>query len=134
VPDRTPPSWLPAYVFLAATWGCSFLFIKVAVGQVHPVYIALGRVAVGALTLLIVLAVTGQGLPRDRRLWAHLFVVGALMNALPFTLFGFGEQRVSSVLAGIWNATTPLVALIVAFAVLPAERPTRRPPRPASPT
>jgi drug/metabolite transporter (DMT)-like permease len=126
VPDRTLRAWLPAYLFLAATWGCSFLFIKVAVGQVHPVYIALGRVAVGALTLLVVLAATRQGLPRDRRLWAHLFVVGALMNALPFTLFGFGEQRVSSVLAGIWNATTPLVTLVVAFAVLPAERPTRQ--------
>jgi len=137
VPDRTLRAWLPAYVFLAATWGCSFLFIKVAVGQLHPVYIALGRIGVGALTLLVWLALTrirparakrapGLGLPRDPRLWAHLFVVGALMNAVPFTLFGFGEQRVSSVLAGIWNATTPLVTLVVAFAVLPAERPNRQ--------
>jgi drug/metabolite transporter (DMT)-like permease len=69
--------------------------------------------------------VTRQRLPRDPRLWTHLGVVAVLVNAAPFTLFGFGEQRVSSVLAGIWNATTPLVTLLVTLSVLRQERPTR---------
>jgi drug/metabolite transporter (DMT)-like permease len=125
VPERALRRWLPAYLCLALLWGCSFLFIKVAVGQLHPVYVSLARVGVGALTLLAVLAVTRQRLPRDPRLWAHLGVVAVLMNAAPFTLFGFGEQRVSSVLAGIWNATTPLVTLLVTLSVFRQERPTR---------
>src|SRR4051794_41211340 len=52
-------------------------------------------------------------------------VVGALGVALPFTLFGYGEQRVSSVLAGIWNAATPLVALPLAVMLFRTERMTR---------
>ena len=85
--------WLPAFVVLAAIWGCSFLFIKVAVEQIGPVYVALGRLAIGAVTLLASLVLMRQPLPRDPRLWLHLFVVAALMNAAPFTLFAFGEQR-----------------------------------------
>jgi drug/metabolite transporter (DMT)-like permease len=124
VNDRRAATWVPAFVALAAIWGCSFLFIKVAVEQLGPLYVTLGRVGIGALTLLVALAAMRQRLPRDPRLWLHLFVVAALMNAAPFTLFGFGEQRVSSVLAGIWNATTPLVTLVVLLAVFPQERPT----------
>jgi drug/metabolite transporter (DMT)-like permease len=117
-------SWVPAFVVLAAIWGCSFLFIKVAVEQIGPFYVTLGRVGIGALTLLVALVLMRQRLPRDPRLWLHLFVVAVLMNAAPFTLFGFAEQRVSSVLAGIWNATTPLVTLLVLLTVFPQERPT----------
>jgi drug/metabolite transporter (DMT)-like permease len=125
VTERRLRDWLPAYLCIALLWGCSFLFIKVAVGQLHPLYVSLARVGVGALTLLAVLAVTRQRLPRDPRLWAHLGVVAVLMNTAPFTLFGFGEQRVSSVLAGIWNATTPLFTLLVTLSVFRQERPTR---------
>ncbi len=124
--ERALRGWLPAFCALAVIWGCSFLFIGVGVTQLHPVWLTLARVAIGALTLLLFCAVTRTGLPRDPRLWGHLFVIAAVMNALPFTLFGFGEQRVSSVLAGIWNATTPLVTLLVLLVVFPQERPTRR--------
>jgi drug/metabolite transporter (DMT)-like permease len=48
-----------------------------------------------------------------------------LVNSAPFTLFAFGEQHVSSVLAGIWNGTTPLFVLVVVLVTLPEERPTR---------
>jgi drug/metabolite transporter (DMT)-like permease len=94
----------------------------VAVAQIGPVYLALGRVGIGALTLLIALPFLRARLPRDPKLWLHLFVIAALMNAAPFTLFGFGEQRISSVLAGIWNATTPLTTLVVLLTVFPQER------------
>ncbi len=124
--DREANRWVPAFLLLAAVWGCSFLFIKVAVEQVHPVYVTLARVGIGALTLLLIMVVTGHRLPRDRTLWGHLVLIAALANAIPFTLFGFGEQRVSSVLAGIWNATTPLTTLVATLAVFPQERPTRQ--------
>ncbi|WP_412753901.1 DMT family transporter [Krasilnikovia sp. M28-CT-15] len=107
-------------------WGSSFLFIKVGVRELHPLWLTFGRVAAGVLTLLAVLLVTRDRLPRDGRLWGHLTVVALVGVVLPFTLFGFGEQRVSSVLAGIWNAATPLVALPLAALVFRTERLTAR--------
>jgi drug/metabolite transporter (DMT)-like permease len=118
--------WLPAYLLLAAIWGTSFLFIKVGVRELHPLWLTFGRVAAGLLTLLVVLAATRDRLPRDLRLWGHLSVVALLGVTVPFTLFGYGEQRVSSVLAGIWNAATPLVALPLAVLVFRTERMTTR--------
>jgi drug/metabolite transporter (DMT)-like permease len=118
--------WLPSYLALAAIWGTSFLFIKVGVRELHPLWLTFGRVAAGTLTLLVVLAVLRRRLPRDPVLWGHLTVVAMLGVVLPFTLFGFGEQRVSSVLAGIWNAATPLVALPLAVLAFRTERMTWR--------
>jgi len=118
--------WLPSYLTLAVIWGTSFLFIKVGVRELHPLWLTFARVAAGVLVLLVVLAVTRDRLPRDARLWGHLAVVAALGVAVPFTLFGYGEQRVSSVLAGIWNAATPLVALPLAVLVFRTESLTRR--------
>ncbi|HZD00780.1 MAG TPA: DMT family transporter [Actinomycetes bacterium] len=115
-------AWLPGLVALAAIWGCSFLFIGVGVRELHPVYVTLGRIVTGSLTLLVVLGVLRQRLPRSPRLWAHLFVLGAVGAAVPFTLFGYGEQRIPSLLAGIWNGTTPLVVLPVAVGVFRTER------------
>lgn len=126
-PDRVPlRAWLPGYLALGMIWGSSFLFIKVGIRELHPVYVTLGRVAAGALTLLILLAVLRDRLPRDPRLWLHLSVVAAVGVALPFTLFGYGEQRVSSILAGIWNATTPLATLPMSVLVFRTERMTLR--------
>jgi drug/metabolite transporter (DMT)-like permease len=125
--DSSPAlrSWLPAYLLLAVLWGCSFLFIKVGVRELAPLWVTFGRVAAGVLTLLVILVVTRDRLPRDPRLWAHLTVVAALGAVCPFTLFALGEQRVSSVLAGIWNAATPLAALPLTVLVFRTERMSR---------
>jgi drug/metabolite transporter (DMT)-like permease len=123
VPAR---AWLPGFCALALIWGASFLFIKVGVSELHPLYVTLGRVTIGALTLLVVLIATRDRLPRDPRLWGHMALVGVFGTALPFTLFAYGEQRVSSTLAGIWNATTPLVVLPLAVWIFHTERMTWR--------
>jgi drug/metabolite transporter (DMT)-like permease len=65
-------------------------------------------------------------LPRDRGLWARLALLALIGNVVPFTLFGYGEERISSILAGIWNGTTPLTVLLVVMLFVPAERPTRQ--------
>jgi len=117
---------LPGYLALALIWGSSFLFIKIGVRELHPMYVSLGRVATGALTVLVVLLITRGKLPRDLHTWGHLAFVGAVGVAIPFTLFAYGELHVSSVLAGIWNATTPLFALPVAALVVRTERMTPR--------
>jgi drug/metabolite transporter (DMT)-like permease len=123
-PDQAEPhgGWVPPFVALAVIWGSSFLFIKIGVRELHPMYVALGRVGAGALTLLAVLAITRDRLPRDPRLWGHIAVFAAFGVAVPFTLFGYGEERVSSVLAGIWNAVTPLIVLPVSAYVFRTER------------
>lgn len=119
-------TWLPGMVTLAAIWGCSFLFIGVGVRDMHPTYLTLGRVAFGSITLLIMIAILKQRLPRSPRIWAHLFVLGAVGATIPFTLFGYGEQRIPSLLAGIWNGTTPLFVLPIAVLAFRTEKFTKR--------
>ena len=114
--------WLPGLGARAAIWGCSVLFSEVGIRELHPTYVTLGRVVTGAVTLLIILAIRRDPLPRSPGLWMHLVVLGAVGVALPFTLFGYGEQRIPSLLAGIWNGTTPLVVLPIAVLVFRTER------------
>jgi drug/metabolite transporter (DMT)-like permease len=110
---------------LAAIWGISFLLIKVGDGSLAPLHVALGRVVFGGATLLVVLVAGGDRLPRDPRTWGHLAVVAVLFNTVPFALYAYGETRAPSLLAGIWNATTPLFTLAFAMLALRDERPTR---------
>ncbi|MBB5871165.1 drug/metabolite transporter (DMT)-like permease [Allocatelliglobosispora scoriae] len=123
-PDTTPAlsAWLPAFLSNAVIWGASFVFIKIAVdGGLHPTYVAAGRVVAGALALVLILLVTRDRLPRDPRLWAHMIVPGVVGTVIPFTLFSYGEQRIPSVVAGIWNATTALWVLPIAVLIYRTE-------------
>lgn len=115
------------FALLAVVWGASFLFIKVGLGGLSPAQIALARVALGAVALAVVLAVRRRPLPRDPVLWGHLAVVSVLLCVVPFLLFSWAEQYISSGLASIFNATTPLITMLLAAAALPEERFT--PPR-----
>src|SRR6185369_11138889 len=98
--------------------------IKVAVeAGVAPPWIAFARCALGALTLLTICLVTRSPLPRDRVTWGHAAVVA---NTVPFVLLAYGEQHVDSVLAGLINATTPLMTLLFVPLLVPTEHITRR--------
>lgn len=110
---------------LAMIWGFSFLLIKLAERSFAPLQVSFGRVLIGAVTLSVIIIVRRQHLPASCRTWGHLVVAATLLNALPFTLFAYGERDVSSVLAGIWNATTPLFTLPVAIVLIADERATR---------
>lgn len=101
------------------------MFIKVELEQLDPLEVALARVVFGAATLLLVLAIRREGLPRDRTVWRDLFIVALFYNSIPFSLFAFGEQHASSIVAAIGNATTPLWTVVFAIALLPSERATR---------
>ncbi len=117
--------WLPAYLVLALIWGCSFFFIKVGLESLTPAGVALSRLALGLVTMLVVSAVTRTPLPR-RRSWLPIFVAAALMTSLPWALFAFGEERISSALAGVINGATPLMTLVAILVAFPEERPTRQ--------
>jgi drug/metabolite transporter (DMT)-like permease len=118
-------SWPARLVLLGAIWGMSFVLIKIGNRGFTPVQVSFGRMLFGLLALLPVLLAQAGRLPRDRRTWGHLFVAAILVNSAPFTLFAFGEQHVDSLLAGIWNGTTPLFVLVAVLVTLPEERPTR---------
>ena len=113
------------FVALAVLWGFSFLLIKLAQRSFAPLQVALGWLVVDAVTLVLAAVVRRQRLSGSWRTWGHLLIAGALLNAIPFTLLADGEQHLASVLAGIWNATTPLFMLPVAILLIADERPSR---------
>ncbi|TDW21614.1 drug/metabolite transporter (DMT)-like permease [Kribbella kalugense] len=122
-PDKAPVrAWLPVMLALAAIWGCSFLFISIGVRELPPLYLALGRVIAGSVVLLAILVAKREALPRDPRIWAHSFVAGAIGSAIPWTLFGYGEEHIPSLLAGIWNGITPLIVLPIAVLIFRTEK------------
>ena len=114
-----------ALALLALIWGASFLFIKLAVRDMSPATMVLLRTAAGLATLALILAVRRQtAFPPGTRQRLLPFVVIALFgSALPWFGFGFGELSISSALASILNATTPLWTAVFAYWVIPAERP-----------
>jgi len=122
----TARSWLPGYVLTGVIWGCSFAFIEVGLRALTPVQVVFWRLALGAAALLVMVAIARVRLPSGLRTWGHLAVVAVLLNAAPGWLFAFGQQHVSSVIAGILNAMTPLATLAVILAAYPEERPTAR--------
>ena len=122
---ETHSVWKVQFALISLIWGSSFLFIKVLGRHWPAVWVAFGRVTLGALALVLLVLWRRERFPSDRRVWLHCLVAAALFNAAPFTLFAFGEQHVSSIVAGLWNATTPLWVLIVLLAAFPEERPNR---------
>jgi drug/metabolite transporter (DMT)-like permease len=117
--------WPVQLLLVAVIWGASFMFIKVELDAgLAPLHIAWLRCALGAPALLLILALMRDRLPRERGLYLHLLLIATLMNALPFALFAYGETEVSSLLAGIINALTPLMTLLFSISLLPDEPPT----------
>jgi len=110
---------------LGGVWGTSFLFIKVALEGISPLQVSLGRSALGAAALWLLVAARRLPLPRDLRLWGHIAALSVVSNVIPFIGFAWAGERVSSGVSGVYNATTPLMTLVVAIAVLPEERATR---------
>ena len=102
-------------IALSLIWGSSFALIKIAVVTIPPISLATTRVAVAAVTLLIVLRLLGESLPADLRQWGHFAAVGMLGNGLPFALIGYGELRVDSGLAAILIGTMPVFTVAFAY-------------------
>lgn len=117
-------SWLGLYIALGIVWGCSFIFIKLGLEFLTPFGVAFGRCALGALALLIYLRFKKLSLVRDRAMIGHLWVVALLLNVIPGIFFAWAETEVTSILAGIINAVTPLMTLIAIILVTRKERPT----------
>lgn len=107
---------------LSLLWGGSFFFVGVAVRELPPLTIVALRVGIAALILNLVLSTMGSGLPRDARVWRAFFGMGLLNNAVPFSLFVWGQTQIASGVAAILNATTPLFTVLLAHAATQDER------------
>jgi drug/metabolite transporter (DMT)-like permease len=115
--------WLGIYLALGVVWGCSFIFIKLGLEFLTPFGVAFGRCALGALTLLAWAKYKGIALPESKRVLFHLWIVSLLLNVIPGVFFALAETEVTSVLAGIINAVTPLMTLLAIMAVTRDEKP-----------
>ncbi len=125
-PTPRVSAWLPYWWALALVWGSSFFLIKIGLQSFVPLQITFGRVGFGLLAVLAVVLVQRQRLPKWGVIWAHAAFVGLMTNVIPFTLFAWAETRVSSVLAGLFNAATPLFTALFALLIVPHERLTRQ--------
>ena len=117
---------LVRFTLLGVIWGSSFLFIAVALEGLTPAQIVLGRMVVGSLVLAGVCVSRRLRLPRSPALWGHLGVMAVIANLVPFTLWGFAEQRIASGTAGVLNATTPLFTLLLVATLQGTGRGTER--------
>ena len=100
---------------LAAIWGASFLFLRIAVPEFGPVPLIALRVGIATLVLLPVLRTAAARAQFRSKLWP-LLVVGVTNSALPFTLFAVGALHLGAGFEAILNATTPLWAAVLGAA------------------
>jgi drug/metabolite transporter (DMT)-like permease len=118
-------SYLWGIGFLAAVWGASYLFIKVAVEEIEPAPMMFFRTALAALLLLPVVLVRAgarEGLGQLRGAWRAGLALGMVNAAIPFTLIAWGEKHIDSGVAAIANATVPLFVVLLAIRFRPSER------------
>jgi drug/metabolite transporter (DMT)-like permease len=115
----------PLLLVLAATWGASYLFIKVAVEDIEPAPMMAARALIAAALLLpyLLLALGGRrALGALRASWREALVLGVINAALPFWLVAWGEKHIDSSVAGIAQATVPLWSFLLGLRFLPHER------------
>jgi drug/metabolite transporter (DMT)-like permease len=105
--------WL-LFIALGFMWGSSYLFIKLAVDDFGTFTLVALRLLVGAILLWAVVRWTRLELPREPRIYGHLFVMGLVNIVIPFALITWAEQSVDSSLAAILTAPVPLFAIVIA--------------------
>ena len=117
----TPIEW-GLLIVLSILWGGSFFFVEVALDGLPPFTLVLGRVALAALALHAVVLAGGQRMPSAPGIWLAFLVMGGLNNLLPFSLIVWGQTQITSGLAAILNATTPLWTVVLAHLLTRDER------------
>jgi drug/metabolite transporter (DMT)-like permease len=114
----------PLLFLLAAIWGASYLFIKVAVEDVEPAPMMAVRALLAGLMLAVYLGVTLGGRRAVAEVasnWRPALVLGVLNASIPFWLVAWGEKHVDSSVAGIAQSTVPIFAFLLALRFLPHE-------------
>jgi drug/metabolite transporter (DMT)-like permease len=103
-------------------WSTVWVFIKFGVADVPPITFAAYRLFVALLVLVPILAARRVALPRDRRDWVLIGGTGVLLLGVNYALLYWGMQYVSSGLAAVLQALTPVFAMVFAHVLLIHER------------
>lgn len=106
---------------LALVWGGSFFFAEVALRELPPLSVTLFRVSLALPVLYLVVRVKGIAIPRGLGIWGAYLGMGALNNAIPFSLIFWGQTQITSGLASILNGTTAMFGAVVAGLLLKDE-------------
>lgn len=108
-----PRSLLIALGLLSLIWGGSFFFIKVLLHDFGPWTIAFLRSAFGLATIVLIMLIGKKSFEWKKIPWVPITVVALVNTSIPWALIGFSETRLTSSMASVLNATTPLWTLIV---------------------
>ena len=105
------------FVLLAAVWGASFLFMRIAAPAFGPLPLMALRCAIGAAVLVPIVLLVSRPTVVDvvRRRGGSLLFAGLVNSAIPFVLFGFAALSLSAGFASILNATTPIFGAVVGY-------------------
>jgi drug/metabolite transporter (DMT)-like permease len=117
--------YLPMLISLAAIWGASFMFIKVAGRELEPTTMMFGRTTLAALLLVAFLAARAgarEAAVQLRRAGFAPYILGVVTAALPFTLIAWGEEHIDSGVAAIANASMPIFVALLALRFRHSER------------
>jgi drug/metabolite transporter (DMT)-like permease len=87
--------WLHLFLAIGVFWGCSFLFIEQALKFLNPVGVSFLRCLCGATTIWIIVLIKKIKIPRDRKLWLHVFALALMTNVIPGTLVALAQTNVT---------------------------------------
>lgn len=104
-------------ITLAAIWGSSFLFMKVAVPVFGPAALIEIRLLLAALLLAAVASVSRRPLDWNSN-WRHHFVIGGINSAIPFLCFAYAAQTLPASLLSLFNSLAPIFGALVSAIVL----------------
>lgn len=114
-----------AFIALAIAWGSSFLWIKIALEELGPLTLVAYRLFFGIVGLLVVYAVSRPKLPKGKKIWQALVILGLINTAIPFFLINWGETHIDSGMASILNGSVPLFTAVIAHFTLDDDKMTR---------
>jgi drug/metabolite transporter (DMT)-like permease len=112
-------------VTLAAIWGASFLFIRIAAPAIGVVATADVRMLIAGAALTAYYTFTGFD-AEWRRWWRYYLLIGAVNCVAPFLLFGYAALELSVGLLAVLNATSPMWGALLAAMVLHERLASRR--------
>ena len=115
-------SWIVSFIILGIIWGSSFLFTHVALSILEPAGVVFWRLFLGALALGVVILIRKVSVTKNWRHWLLMAGGGAFMNAVPFMLFAYAQQHVTSILASIINGATPIMTLLALLTIFRGEK------------
>lgn len=100
-------------ILLGILWGVPFALTKISLTTIPPLTLVAARVSIAAVTLWMIIALSGYRIPNPRGWIGRLFAQGIITCALPYTFIAYGQQSVDSALAAILNSTAPLFVCLI---------------------